>query len=62
MTFPRTRTGIGIDIHRLEEGGPMILGGVQIPNEYGLVGHSDGDVLYHAIIDACLGAMALGEI
>ena len=62
MTFPRTRTGIGIDIHRLEEGGPMILGGVQIPNEYGLVGHSDGDVLLHAVIDGFLGAANLGDI
>ena len=48
------RTGIGIDVHRLKKGAPMTLGGVQIPYEYGLSGHSDGDVLLHAVIDGFL--------
>jgi 2-C-methyl-D-erythritol 2,4-cyclodiphosphate synthase len=56
------RIGIGYDIHRLERGRPLILGGVTIDSEYGLVGHSDADVLLHAISDALLGALALGDI
>lgn len=57
-----TRTGIGVDSHRLAPGRPLILGGVDIPNEEGLAGHSDADVLTHAIIDALLGAAAMGDI
>lgn len=56
------RIGHGFDIHRFEEGHKLILGGVQIAFERGLRGHSDGDVLTHAIIDALLGAAALGDI
>jgi 2-C-methyl-D-erythritol 2,4-cyclodiphosphate synthase len=56
------RTGIGYDIHRLVEGRKLILGGVEIPFEKGLLGHSDSDVLSHAICDALLGAAALGDI
>ena len=56
------RTGIGVDSHRLEIGRPLVLGGVDIPNEEGLAGHSDADVLTHAIIDALLGAAGLGDI
>jgi 2-C-methyl-D-erythritol 2,4-cyclodiphosphate synthase len=56
------RTGIGIDSHRFEEGRPLILGGVDIPHEEGLAGHSDADVLTHAVIDALLGAAGLGDI
>ena len=56
------RVGIGYDLHRLEEGRPLILGGVHIPFEKGLAGHSDGDALAHAIADALLGAAALGDI
>jgi 2-C-methyl-D-erythritol 2,4-cyclodiphosphate synthase len=56
------RVGYGYDVHRLEEGEPLILGGVTIPHERGLVGHSDADVLLHAITDALLGAAALGDI
>lgn len=56
------RIGYGYDIHRLEEGYPLTLGGVTIPFEKGLVGHSDADVLLHAITDALLGACALGDI
>lgn len=57
-----TRIGIGYDIHRLVEGRKLILGGVSIPFEKGLLGHSDADVLTHAICDALLGAAALGDI
>lgn len=57
-----TRTGIGYDSHRLAEGRRLILGGVEIPHERGLEGHSDADVLTHAIIDALLGAAGLGDI
>ena len=57
-----TRFGIGYDAHALEEGVPLTLGGVRIPAERGLAGHSDGDVVAHAIIDALLGAAALGDI
>jgi 2-C-methyl-D-erythritol 2,4-cyclodiphosphate synthase len=56
------RTGIGYDAHRLAEGRPLVLGGVTIPHIYGLLGHSDADVLCHAIMDALLGAAALGDI
>jgi 2-C-methyl-D-erythritol 2,4-cyclodiphosphate synthase len=56
------RIGQGYDLHRLEVGSPLILGGVAIPHHKGLVGHSDADVLTHAIIDALFGAAALGNI
>ena len=56
------RVGSGFDIHRLEAGRPLRLGGVDIPHPAGLVGHSDGDVLLHAMIDALLGATGLGNI
>ena len=56
------RVGIGYDVHRLVEGRPLILGGVNIPFDKGLEGHSDADVLTHAIIDAVLGALGLGDI
>lgn len=56
------RIGIGYDLHRLVEGRKLILGGVCIPHEKGLLGHSDADVLLHAITDALLGAAALGNI
>ncbi len=56
------RVGIGYDCHRLIAGRPLILGGVQIPHELGLDGHSDADVLTHAVIDALLGACGLGDI
>jgi 2-C-methyl-D-erythritol 2,4-cyclodiphosphate synthase len=58
----RYRVGIGWDVHRLAPGYPLILGGVTIPCEFGAVGHSDADVLSHAITDAVLGAAALGDI
>jgi 2-C-methyl-D-erythritol 2,4-cyclodiphosphate synthase len=57
-----TATGVGYDCHRFAAGRPLVLGGVQIPSERGLSGHSDADVLTHAIIDALLGAAALGDI
>ena len=56
------RIGHGYDVHRLVEGRKLILGGVDIPYEKGLLGHSDADVLAHAIMDALLGAVALGDI
>jgi len=56
------RIGIGYDIHRLEEGRKLILGGIHLPFERGLKGHSDGDALLHAISDAMLGALSLGDI
>lgn len=56
------RVGIGYDVHRLVEGRKLILGGVEIEHEVGLLGHSDADVLLHAISDALLGAAALGDI
>ena len=56
------RIGHGYDVHRLVEGRKLILGGVEIPYERGLLGHSDADVLTHAVIDALLGACALGDI
>jgi 2-C-methyl-D-erythritol 2,4-cyclodiphosphate synthase len=57
-----TRTGLGWDVHRLAAGRPLILGGVEVPSDYGLEGHSDADILSHAITDALLGAAALGDI
>lgn len=60
--MPDVRVGIGYDIHRLVEGRPLVLGGVSITSEVGLLGHSDADALTHAIIDALLGAAALGDI
>ncbi len=56
------RIGHGYDVHRLVEGRKLILGGVEIPNDKGLLGHSDADVLVHAIMDSMLGALALGDI
>ena len=56
------RVGQGWDVHRIVAGRPMILGGVAIPSEFGLEGHSDADILSHAITDALLGALALGDI
>ena len=56
------RIGNGYDVHRFAENRDLILGGVKIPYEYGLLGHSDADVLLHAIMDALLGAAALGDI
>lgn len=56
------RIGIGYDLHRLVVGRPLWLGGIQIPHNKGLLGHSDADVLIHAIIDAILGALSLGDI
>ena len=62
MTIPNIRVGQGYDSHRLVEGRPLVLGGITIPFEKGLDGHSDADVLAHAIADALLGAAALGDI
>ena len=56
------RIGLGYDVHKLVEGRPLIIGGVNIPHEKGLLGHSDADVLIHAIMDGMLGALALGDI
>ncbi|MBP7846498.1 MAG: 2-C-methyl-D-erythritol 2,4-cyclodiphosphate synthase [Burkholderiales bacterium] len=56
------RIGQGFDLHRLVAGRKLILGGIEIPYDYGLAGHSDADVLIHAIIDALIGAVALGDI
>ena len=56
------RVGLGYDVHKLVENRKLILGGVEIPYEKGLLGHSDADVLLHAIMDALLGAAALGDI
>lgn len=56
------RIGIGYDVHRLVEDRKLIIGGVEIPHEKGLLGHSDADVLTHAIIDAIFGALALGDL
>ena len=58
----RYRIGQGWDSHRIELGRPLILGGVRVPSEFGLAGHSDADVLFHALTDALLGALALGDI
>jgi 2-C-methyl-D-erythritol 2,4-cyclodiphosphate synthase len=57
-----TRVGIGYDVHRLAPGRDLVLGGITVPNKLGLLGHSDGDVLTHACIDALLGAANLGDI
>ena len=62
MSFSEIRTGLGWDSHRIAPGRPLILGGVTIPSEFGLEGHSDADILLHAITDAVLGAVALGDI
>lgn len=62
MTLPDVRTGQGWDSHRLLAGRPLVLGGVTIPSELGLDGHSDADVLTHAVIDALLGAAGMGDI
>jgi 2-C-methyl-D-erythritol 2,4-cyclodiphosphate synthase len=59
---PELRAGLGNDIHRLVEGRKLRLGGVEIPFERGLLGHSDGDSLTHAVCDALLGAAGLGDI
>jgi 2-C-methyl-D-erythritol 2,4-cyclodiphosphate synthase len=56
------RVGIGYDLHRLQPGGPLRLGGVDIPHDRESVGHSDGDALLHAVVDALLGAAALGDV
>jgi len=58
----KNRIGQGFDAHKLKVGTPLTIGGVSIPNSKGSEGHSDGDVLYHAIVDACLGAIAQGDI
>lgn len=58
----KIRTGIGYDVHQLKEGLPLWLGGIRVEHTKGLVGHSDADVLIHAICDALLGAAALGDI
>ena len=60
--YPAFRVGIGYDSHRLVEGGRLVLGGVEVPHEKGLTGHSDADVLTHAVIDALLGATGLGDL
>jgi 2-C-methyl-D-erythritol 2,4-cyclodiphosphate synthase len=60
--FSLFRIGFGYDAHRLVEGRPLILGGISIPFAKGLLGHSDADVLTHAIVDAILGALAMGDI
>jgi 2-C-methyl-D-erythritol 2,4-cyclodiphosphate synthase len=57
-----TRVGLGFDVHPLVDGRPLVLGGVEVPAERGLGGHSDADVLTHAIADALLGALALGDL
>lgn len=56
------RAGLGWDVHRIVPGRPLILGGVKIPSDFGLEGHSDADILFHAVTDALLGAAALGDI
>lgn len=59
---PAYRTGLGWDVHRIVEGRPLILGGVHVECEFGLEGHSDADILAHAVTDAILGAACLGDI
>ena len=59
---PPFRTGSGWDLHRLEPGLPLILAGVKVPSDRGCVAHSDGDVVFHAVTDALLGSLALGDI
>ena len=61
MSMPDFRVGIGFDSHPLVEGRRLVLGGVEVPHDHGLEGHSDGDVLVHAIMDALLGAANLGD-
>jgi len=56
------RIGQGFDVHQLTEGRPLIIGGIEIPYEKGLLGHSDADVLLHTVADACLGAIGAGDI
>lgn len=56
------RIGQGFDVHQLTEGRPLIIGGIEIPYEKGLLGHSDADVLLHTVADACLGAAGEGDI
>ncbi len=58
----KIRIGQGFDAHKFEKGRQLIIGGINIPHEYGLAGHSDADVLIHAVIDAILGALSLGDI
>ena len=58
----KNRIGQGVDVHQLLAGAPLIIGGVSIPYSKGSKGHSDGDVLYHAIVDAILGALSMGDI
>jgi len=62
VSVSEIRTGLGWDVHRIAPGRALILGGVNIPSEFGLEGHSDADILLHAITDAVLGAAALGDI
>jgi 2-C-methyl-D-erythritol 2,4-cyclodiphosphate synthase len=62
MEADTPKIGIGYDVHRLVEGRPLMLGGIKIPCEKGLLGHSDADVLTHAVMDAILGAMGKGDI
>ena len=62
MASPSLRIGTGYDVHAFGEGRKLVLGGVQFPGERGLLGHSDADVLLHAVIDAVLGALAWGDI
>jgi 2-C-methyl-D-erythritol 2,4-cyclodiphosphate synthase len=62
LTGALFRIGQGWDAHRIEPGRPLILGGIHVPAEFGLAGHSDADVLFHAVTDAILGALALGDI
>jgi 2-C-methyl-D-erythritol 2,4-cyclodiphosphate synthase len=62
MPKPQIKVGIGYDVHRLVEGRNLWLGGIQIPSRLGALGHSDADVLLHAICDALLGALSLGDI
>jgi len=62
VTSHESRIGIGYDSHRFAPGGPLILGGIAIPTDYSLAGHSDGDAVAHAVTDAVLGAAALGDI
>lgn len=58
----KIKVGFGFDIHRMAEGRKLIIGGIEIPHKKGLLGHSDGDVVLHAVCDAALGAIAAGEI
>ena len=62
FTLHESRVGIGYDSHRFAPGGPLILGGITIPVDFSLAGHSDGDAIAHAVTDAVLGAAALGDI